>query len=229
LPPTDAKFGRKSTPGSHRLYLVTPGSFKTGRFADPDDEVAASGEHKGALVELRGDRAQTMMPPSFHPSGEIVQWASEFSGITPAAVGLEELRPRVRTLAAACLLVRRWGKVPRHDATLALTGALLQAGLSPEATRHFVFAVMDDDEPADRLRAVEDTIRKFAAGSPVAGAAKCKELFGDRVWSKVSEWLGLRAAGFVHRGRRASRRSTYRRMRAGATLLPASQHDRRHH
>ena len=135
-----------------------------------------------------------MTPPSIHPSGEIVQWVSEFSAITPAAVELEELRCCFRKLAAACLLARRWGKVTRHDATLALTGALLQAGLSPEDARQFVLAVADDDEPEDRRRAFEDTVKKFAAGLPVAGAAKCKELFGERVWSRVSEWLGLRAA-----------------------------------
>jgi hypothetical protein len=192
LPPTPAKFGRKSTPNSHRLYNVTPSSFKTERLADPDDEASNPGDHKGVLVELRGDRSQTMMPPSFHPSGEVVQWASDFSAISPATVSLEDLRRGVRKLAAASLLARRWPKLPRHDATLALTGALLQGRLTVEETRQFVLAVADDDEPVDRQRAVEDTIKKFDAGLPVAGAAKCRELFGDRAWAKVVEWLDLR-------------------------------------
>jgi hypothetical protein len=195
LPATAAKFGRASSPRCHWMYKVSPASFKTERFADPDDAAAGLEDHEGALVELRGDGAQTMAPPSVHPSGERVNWEADFSSIAPAQVALGELRRSVQRLAAASLIARHWNKLPRHDATLALTGALLQNGFSADEATVFVLAVANDEEPDDRGRAVEDTIKKFNAGEPVAGATKCRELFGDRVWSKIAEWLKLRGAG----------------------------------
>jgi hypothetical protein len=191
LPQTLARFGRKSSPRSHWLYRVSPSSFKTERLADPEEGGAQAGDHKGAIIELRGDGAQTMAPPSIHPTGEPVTWEADFASITPAAVDLEVLRAAVRKLAAASLIRRRWNKLPRHDITLALTGALRHGGLSADETTHFVLAVAQDDEPEDRRRAVEDTNRKFDAGRPVAGAAKCLEIFGERTWGAVVRWLGL--------------------------------------
>ena len=195
LPKTHARFGRKSSSCSHWLYTVDSSGFKTQRLADPDDERRAPGDHKGTIVELRSDGSQTMMPPSIHPLGETVEWESDFSSTIPATVNLEELRAAVLKLAAGCLIVRRWGKLPRHDTTLALAGALLHGGLSADDATQFVLAVADDDEPDDRRRAVDDTIKKFNAGEPIAGATKCRELFGERAWSKIAEWLKLHNAG----------------------------------
>src|SRR5216683_6647438 len=195
LPKTPARFGRKSSRQSHCLYTVV-GAVKTQRLADPEEQGGAAGDHKGAIIELRGDGAQTMMPPSTHPTGEPVEWETELA--VPATVNLEELRDSVLRLAAASVIVRRWHKLSRHDAALALTGALLQGGLSVEVTTHFLLTVVGaagDDEPDDRARAIEDTIKRSSAGEPIAGAAKCREIFGDKTWSKISEWLGLRNAG----------------------------------
>jgi Bifunctional DNA primase/polymerase, N-terminal/Protein of unknown function (DUF3987) len=195
LPKTSARFGRKSSPLSHWLYTVV-GPVKTQRFADPEETGDAAAERKGAIVEFRGARAQTMVPPSTHPSGEAVEWETESA--VPATIKLEELRGSVLKLAAGVLVVRRWRKVPRHDTILALAGALLQGGLSIEVTTHFLLAVVGaagDDEPDDRARAIEDSIKRYSAGEPVAGAAKCREIFGDKTWSTFSGWLGLRNAG----------------------------------
>jgi hypothetical protein len=193
LPPTPAVFGRKSTPRSHRLYIVAPPSFKTLRLADPDAEEGSSEDHKGAIVELRGDGAQTMVPPSVHPLGEIVGWESDFAPI-PATAELEVLRAAVHKVAAASMLSRRWPKIQRHDAAMALAGALRQGGWNADDATRFVLAVAEvggDEELDDRRRAIEDTIRKFDAREPIVGAAKCRELFGG-TWAKAAGWLRLR-------------------------------------
>jgi Protein of unknown function (DUF3987)/Bifunctional DNA primase/polymerase, N-terminal len=192
LTSTRAKFGRKSKARSHWLYIVKDTvNLKTTRFADPE-QVNKTADTQGALLELRGAGGQTMVPPSIHPSGEAVEWDGNIGD--PATIEYAALRVEVSKLAAAALIARRWNRgLPRHDATLALAGALTQAGWPSEDVTQFVLAAGEDDECRDRRRAVEDTIRKFVAGEPVAGASKCKELFGEKTWSKVSEWLGLLA------------------------------------
>jgi Bifunctional DNA primase/polymerase, N-terminal/Family of unknown function (DUF5906) len=206
LPPTQAVFGRESAPRSHRLYTVEPRDFKTLRLADPEAEQGAAGGHKGAVIELRGTGGQTMMPPSIHPSGEPVVWEGTFDSIQPAAIEYNVLLAAVQKTAAASALSRRWSKIPRHDAAMALAGALRQMGFSADVAIQFIVAVAEvggDDEIEDRQRAVEDTNKKFDAAEPIAGAAKCLELFGTKAWKTVAKWLGLRtengadAAGYL--------------------------------
>lgn len=89
LPGTGAIFGRAGNPHSHRLYVV--------------DEPQARKPFKAAdgtmLVELRGNGAQTIFPPSVHPSGERVEWERDGE---PARVTWAELEEACAALAAAC-------------------------------------------------------------------------------------------------------------------------------
>lgn len=67
LPRTRAIFGRPSKRRSHRLYRLTgEPAVRCEKYVDPADQEV--------LLELRGDRHQTMAPPSVHPSGEAVAW-----------------------------------------------------------------------------------------------------------------------------------------------------------
>ena len=84
-----AKFDRGSTESGHYLYQAT--TFGPRR--------AFNGEGaKATLVELRGDRTQTMIPPSFHPNGEQLS----FTAFNPnaAAVHYDYLLRHVSFLAA---------------------------------------------------------------------------------------------------------------------------------
>jgi hypothetical protein len=99
LPPTAAEFGRQSKPRSHRLYIA-PGTVHEA-FADPLDGTT--------LLELRaqgrdGGCHQTVFPPSVHPSGEPIEWASAI--IAPAVVETKPLRLVCVYLAIGCLLAR---------------------------------------------------------------------------------------------------------------------------
>jgi hypothetical protein len=117
LPVTAAVFGRLSKPQSHHLYLVQPLP-ATVRFSDTDGS---------SLLELRSSGAQTIFPPSTHPSGETVSWVDEFAP-EPAQVDSKQLLHAVRCLAAATLLVRHYpAEGSRHEFALALSGALARA------------------------------------------------------------------------------------------------------
>src|SRR5262245_53290533 len=88
LPPTDAIFGRKSSPRSHWLYKSDLWKSAKQVMTPYDDPIApekkAPGEHGVRMIEIRiggVDKkgnvkgALSMFPPSVHPdSGERVQW-----------------------------------------------------------------------------------------------------------------------------------------------------------
>jgi hypothetical protein len=104
-------FGRASKPRSHWLYTA-PGA-ATAQFRDPLD--------RSMLVELRATPAsaegagrggsQTVVPPSTHPSGEVIRFEPEWKGL-PLVIDAAELRERVAVLASAALVMRRLGLAP---------------------------------------------------------------------------------------------------------------------
>jgi putative DNA primase/helicase len=77
-------------------------------------------------VELRSGGQHTIIPPSKHPSGQIVRWERRGE---PARIPGEDLAKRVGMVAAAALLARHWDKEgQRHDQSLALCGGLIGGG-----------------------------------------------------------------------------------------------------
>ena len=142
--PATLTFGRKGKPVSHYPCRVTDG-------APPTEQLRDVGG--GMLLELRSTGAQTMFPPSVHPSGEEVQWTpdpdAELAHITAA-----ELRDRVHDVAVLCLVERHVGlaaaermwsagewPVGIHGPVLARVQSLL--GMSPAVVRR-------DSHHADR-------------------------------------------------------------------------------
>jgi hypothetical protein len=189
LPSTMREHGRKSTPRSHRWYIADePGAVV--RFKDPEGE-------KDTLVELRGDGGQTVAPPSSHPSGEILTWEKDGE---PASVSLGELREAVSSLAAACLIARRYPKKDRHDFTNALAGFLLRRGMAAPDVEALLLAVARSIPGAARpedVRHIEgnvrDTAEKIAAGKKTTGGKTLSAVLSSKTLDKITEWLGLDA------------------------------------
>lgn len=182
LPLTTRVHGRRSAPTSHRWYLCDPIPEKVFRFKDPGGNT---------LVELRSTGGQTIVPPTVHPSGEALRWEGEGE---PAPVDGEVLRHRVQQLAAVALLARNWPKKGRHDASMALAGALLGAGWGRHEASLFIRAVCAgarDEEVEDRLRAVQDTEETIKVGGPATGMPTLADIFGEAVTQRLSKWIGL--------------------------------------
>ena len=180
LPKTGAVFGRRSAPGSHRLYLAEPLP-KSETFRGPDGRV---------LLELRSAGRQTMLPPSQHPSGEIVTWEND---APPAKVRAEELRDACARLAAAALLVRYWPQPgSRQEAALALAGGLARLGWGVDSIATFVRIVAEaanDEEARKRAAAAVDTATKHREGLAVTGWRRLAELLGHDVVRVLRQWL----------------------------------------
>jgi hypothetical protein len=98
LPATEAEFGRKSKPRSHRLYSAAAAKFEA--FSDP----IAPPEIKSTLLEVRTDNGhQTIVPPSI-ADGELREWHGD--AIAPGVISFASLRRAAAWLATACLVAR---------------------------------------------------------------------------------------------------------------------------
>lgn len=186
-------FGRKSKRGSHWLYYSDLAQTKhkaTIQFKDGAKmllEVRIGGGSSGA---------QTVFPPSTHPSDEAIRWEDQDE---VATIGGADLIHRAKQIAAAALLARCYPQQGgRHDAALTFGGFLARCGFSVEEARLFAMAVcaasnQPSDKRKDIIRAVEDSIEAFAAGKETAGKPKMIETFGEKVTKKCAEWLDYHA------------------------------------
>lgn len=187
LPKTDAQSGRASRPDPTHDWYECSESHPTKRFHDPIS--------KDVIVEFRGTGGQTVVPPSVYPDGDECVWRSKGR---PARIAGDELVRRVSVLAAAALLARHWpGEGGRHDASLALAGALLRGGrFSPEEAGKLIGDIAraaGDKEHSDRAAAARTTAERLEKNEPVTGIPRLRELIDSRVVDRVVEWLDLAA------------------------------------
>jgi P4 family phage/plasmid primase-like protien len=193
LPATGAIFGRRSKPLSHQLYVSD--LYKTEKRAAIKYENGA-----GVIVELRigaNDRgATTVLPPSMHASGEMVQWHHEGE---PAQAPGDVLKLAVVKLAIACVLKQNYpSEGLRHDAALVLGGVLARAGWLPDNIAHVMRVVAraaEDDEVEDRICAATSAVDVKANGQAVPGLPRLGELWGEHVAKTLAKWLNYRELG----------------------------------
>lgn len=193
LPETHRISGRKGSPRSHYFYTVEPLA-KTKKFEDPT--LRNEKGERAMIVELRSTGAQTIVPPSLHPSGEDYIWHEEGEAVK---VSLDSLQTSVSTLAACAITSRHWQEGKRHDSALALSGILLRAGWSIEKVEHFITtaaSVAQDDEIEDRRQAVRDTAEKLKKGEAATGIPRLIELLSKDVAERIIKWLGVQNVPF---------------------------------
>lgn len=178
LPETKAVFGRSSKPRSHRLYISNfP---KTEKF-----------EYGEMIVEIRSTGGQTVFPGSTHTGGEPIEWQNNGE---PCEINAEELRRATARLASACLISTFWHHGKRNELNLAVCGALLRNGFNVSETKNFIRAVCaaaNDEETADRLKAVDATADKLKRGEKVCGFPRLAELTDTKLVETVCKWLRI--------------------------------------
>jgi hypothetical protein len=183
LPRTDLRHGRAGAPGSHFWYVANPVP-KTQQFVDPVDGAM--------LVELRSSGAQTLVPPTRHPTGETLVWERDGE---PARIGPHDLAARAARLAAASLCAKYWpARGSRHHAALALAGILIRGGWPVDDAARFVSRVAwaaGDEEWEERSRDVLTTAQKLESGDHATGGPTLAQLMPEVVVRKAAEWLGV--------------------------------------
>lgn len=195
LLPQTRTFGRASKPRSHAIYSVAERR-QTARY-----QLRLNGEPV-TIAEYR-DRSskettvQTVFPPSTHPSGEGIAWDG-VAGEPFAAADADELFRIVRYLSgcAALLMLYPRSEGGRHDVAGALASVFARSGVA-EHTAELVhaFAVFTgDDDPDDRARFAEDTVKALQAGASTTGAPKLREMLAStpeaaKAFGKALEWI----------------------------------------
>jgi len=161
MPYSAMQTGRPGNTRSHRWYVVTKNLPATKQYRMPD----------GAMgVELRSTGAQTLIPPSVHPSGEQYRWeGTKWGGRTgPAKVDGRVLSVQVALLGMGAVLLDAWPeRGGRHEAYLALAGGLLRFGNDgvhpyweknlPIVIEALADATHDEDGPETRVAEVMRT------------------------------------------------------------------------
>lgn len=199
LPGTGMIFGRSSKPNSHWIYNVDTPPKKTLPFVD---------DERGMIVELRSTGAQTIFPPSVHVSAENICFRSAGR---PAPVDHEVLEHRVRTLAIASLIARKWPSDGRHPLALGVGGFLARAGYEDDEIERIVTAICtlkSDPNPRDRIRGACDAAERVRSGESAYGLQFLAEAFGDDVARALRKMLpahkGQNAGTEQHTDRDAS-------------------------
>ncbi|MHA6509509.1 bifunctional DNA primase/polymerase [Tessaracoccus sp. Y1736] len=188
LSPTGLKHGRKSSADSHWWFRLTDcKELPYLKFTGPDGST---------VVELRADSGhQTVIPPSIHPSGEPLEWSGAASEKVvgdwdaAAAVSGVELRSRVSAIALVSILAEAWpGPGARHDAYLALAGALLRCNhdsaelvqLAEKVIRALAIVTNDADGADARVvESVPTTVMRLSRDEAVTGWTALAALLTD--------------------------------------------------
>jgi hypothetical protein len=201
LPPT-RRFGRKSAPNSHYIYDLAPSfeekGVKSRKWSLPASLVDAD---KAVIVELRGNSAQTVVPPSIHTSGESIKWHGFSEGVWEDDFrrldDLELIVSACDTMAFLTLMSVVWAQMDgnRHDLALATTGLLLKSGtnIDPEAVYDMMDWVMttagDEEKPARLRNEVNGTIDRWKNGDLTQGYKRLAELLPADVMVSIKNWI----------------------------------------
>ena len=191
LPATPMQTGRPGRPRSHCWYEVIPDG--------PGETLPATRPYKlpdrTMLVELRSTGAQTVIPPTAHPTGEVCRWEGKpwggsGEGGGPAKVSGRKLSVQVALLALGAVLLDRWPpRGSRHEAYLALAGGLLRwghEGVHPFWERNLPVLIgaladvtHDDDGGKARVKEVMGTtVTRLREGGMAVGFPRLAELVG---------------------------------------------------
>jgi Bifunctional DNA primase/polymerase, N-terminal len=110
LLPSTATFGHKAKPDSHFVYK-SPG------LADAEERAARKYTDPvtgGGLLELRtgggGYAAQTVFPPSVHPSGEVIAWTGDAKIATVQPDTLRNACARLSGVRPTCPVLPKRGR-----------------------------------------------------------------------------------------------------------------------
>lgn len=192
------RFGRAGAPGSHYLARCST-AIKSRKYDIPELKGVAGlpDEHAVCVLEVRASpNAQTMAPPSVHPNGEAVVWENDPGLTEDNAEGIYQKAGYLAFLSVVARFYPAQGS--RDDFCMALSGALLAAGLSEEQANRCVVRVAEvaGDEEAGKRGKAGQTAAKMAEGEPVTGIPRVVEMLGlpPEVAKRFRKWLGIKDA-----------------------------------
>ena len=183
LLPTGAIYGHSGNPQSHYLYRTT---------ASPGATQQIKGPNGGMLLEKRATGAQSVLPPSTHPSGTQYAWEK------PGPIGevdVLELESAIRLIALAVVLLDVYpSKGSRHDFVLAVAGFLCGNKVPMERARlliELVAKTVGDEEWHVRLKNVETTYTQDQNGKPIKGWNALREFLPEQIIQWIPKYFDV--------------------------------------
>jgi hypothetical protein len=182
--PDFPRFGREGSPPGH--FLATcPDAGRIQKYCLKKEAAAALGlseDDRAMVAELRGSGHYTVFPPSVHDDGQKVVWCADCPRTMPIR-RWADLNKEVGRMAALAVILRAYPRVSgsRDDVCMALTGALIDAGMTDEEVGRLVRLVAklaDDEEHAKRGGKASATRTKKESGEPCTGLPKLCEMLG---------------------------------------------------
>ena len=174
---------------SHHWYRVTRDLPGTRKYTLPDGST---------IIEIRSTGAQTLIPPSTHPTGEAYRWEGQPWGGPdgPREIPGKELVVATASLALTVVLLDAWPqRGGRHEAYLALAGGLLRLGDTvhpyweqnlPTLIRRLAYGSLDSDGADARVHEVmSSTLERLRGGREATGFTTLGRLIGDRHVERV--------------------------------------------
>lgn len=173
-----ASFFRSSSSGH---YLMRCEGGKTLQLHDDDG---------GTIIELRGNGAQTMIPPSIHPDGQeltFFDWNKDTD-----EYHFDDIHKMVHRIGALSLLLRKWQKGSRHQLSLCIAGLCQSIGLTYDDAFDVIqllCSVTHDEEEQSRINNVKHTFQRPSHSNlGYEGLVQ----FGNKDFAdKVSAWLQI--------------------------------------
>ncbi|MDX1922592.1 MAG: bifunctional DNA primase/polymerase [Alphaproteobacteria bacterium] len=187
-------FGRASKPIGHRL-VICDDCEKTVQFQLSESEAKIIGlTHETRMVlEVRSSGAQTMVPPSIHPSGESLTWVGLLPNDIPR-VSWAEIVDAASITAFLGVALKMYPRQAgdRNSICLALAGTLLRTGMHYVEVNNLILYLTEkagDEDSSTRANA-ESTFRKLEAGEEVTGLPKLCELLSiTELEATLHKWL----------------------------------------
>ena len=174
-----AHFSR-SLNSAHYLVKCSDGG-KTIQIRDDNSDI---------IVELRGDGAQTMIPPSTHPEGNKLFFDSVCE--TVSEIDYQQLVSLLHKVAISTLVARHWKVGRRHKLSLSLCGFLQSIGVDYSDAFDLIQAVCDfkkDEESLGRINNLKLTYARPAQLN--LGYSGLSELFSSEILKKIFHWSKL--------------------------------------
>jgi len=140
-----------------------------------------------------GKYMQSMVPPSIHPSGDVLVWVDAECEV--AEVDYGALERAVRIADAVLSLAVKYKAGSRHDFVGALSGWLARRGWSVGDVQELVRGLVEytgDDELSDRMRRVEDAFAALERDGNVWGYPTLVSFIGEELGRVVAKSLGVK-------------------------------------
>lgn len=207
LPHTPMRHGREGNPRSHYWYLVENDDPDSGGYDPGISQFRLPS--KSMVIEYRSTGGHTVLPESVHPDGDYYEWGGAAWGgwSGPAKVDARQLHVTVALIAFIVLLADNWPAAGgRHDAYLALAGALLRDQTEdgrprvmplwdknlPGLVEALSDLTLDEDGAGSRIGEIMGTTkRRILNGRPTSGWPSLAGLIGDEHVTQARAFLDI--------------------------------------